>query len=116
MQTLTELSTRLGFETWPMITRRFIDPRLVRCLTFFLFLAFISGLKSSAAQLPDTAKVLTVTVLDAASGKPISGAEVTAPALSWGLTPRPTNEWRLHTDQRGVVAFRIPTNEYQQFM
>jgi uncharacterized GH25 family protein/thiol-disulfide isomerase/thioredoxin len=116
MQTLKELSTRSGFETWPMINRRFIDSRLVSCLTLFLFLAFISGLRSTAAQLPETVKVLTVTVLDAASGKPISGAEVTAPALSWGLTPRPTNEWRLHTDERGAVAFRIPTNEYQQFM
>src|SRR5690348_21171 len=115
MQTLTELPTGSGFKTWPMTTRRLIDSRFAPLLTLFLLLAFSFGLNSSAAHVSDTAKVLTVSVLDAASGKPISGAEVTAPALSWGLTPRPTNEWRRFTDVSGTVAFRIPTNEFQQF-
>ena len=56
-----------------------------------------------------------MTVLDA-SGKPIPDAEVTAPALSWGLSPRPTNEWKMRTDERGSVVLRLGTNDFQQFM
>ncbi len=70
------------------------------------------------AQSPAAPRLLTVTVLDDSSGRPIPDAVVSAPSLSWNVLtagPRPTNEWQLRTDERGVAVFRVVTNAGQFF-
>ena len=93
-----------------------MDPtaRAVKLLFLLLMLVAFPGV--AAAQPSGEFKLLTVRVLDAASGQPIEDAEVSAPSLSWNVTPRPTNEWQFRTDKRGTVIFRVPVNDAAQFM
>ena len=42
---------------------------------------------------------------------------MSVPTYSWSAhTAIPTNQWRLHTDQRGMVIFHLPPAAQQQFI
>lgn len=116
MRAYTKPFATSGFETRSMNTSQPRRSWLVFSLSALLVLLAMLSVRTLPAAESTEGRQLTVTVLDAAQGKPIVGAEVSVPALSWGAIPRPTNEWKLLTDQRGQIVVRVPTNDFQQFV
>ena len=64
-----------------------------------------AGVSSTATT--TNAHRIKITVLDAEKENPVSGAEVTAPYLSF-RDPSQTNDWRFVTDEHGVAVVTVP--------
>ena len=68
--------------------------------------------KTTDASVPPPGKVhaLKITVLDAATGQPVVGAEVTAPSLADYLHPEKTENSKRITDAAGVATVSVPVD------
>ena len=68
--------------------------------------------KTTDASVPPPGKVhaLKITVLDAATGQPVVGAEVSAPSLADFVHPEKTENAKRVTDATGAASFSVPVD------
>src|SRR5438477_8063756 len=84
-------------------------PRPPRLLWLVAVLSLLSAriLPTAAAETETNLHAITITVLDAKTGLPISGANVSVPTFGPVLRNAPTNAWQGVTDSVGTTVAQV---------